>query len=337
MNESSLNPVSVPEPVGKEKITGWLAFFLIVFVGLGSVLSLVMSCLDNSTGSYQWNPEIGDVAFAVIYSIVGAVTIMAFYSRQSDAVCLARIYIVLCFLSNALVLCLSDHDADTPRELRNMLKSLVWCVVWFVFTYKSEQINRLFPRQMRRSRLRDWLLLAAAIIVPTYFVINALKDSDIDYRAVEEANIASLELSEGQFTDGKVVFTLPENFVCEEQITDSGIRYFSAEDSVYGTEITVISDYDSDASKKNFYEYWTNWRSDITKEYKTEVLSDESYQYNGWTVFYKRLAIKAENPIDWEFALVFDPESGKVCLMSSYCASENESTITSVLPDLRFL
>lgn len=329
-NPETDNRPETPEVPAHDKISGWLKFFLIFFVCIGSVFSIAKSGLFVDGHDFYWNPEPGDLAFSILYFIIGLFTITAFYRRQADAVYLARIYIVMCFIGNVLVLCVADFESEDRRVIKGMINSLFWSGVWFVFTYRSEQIKRLFPKEKRKILLRDWLLALAAIAIPAVITVY-----NTDTGAVSATD---LRLEDGQYTDGRIIFVLPEDFVAEEKLSSDSTLYFYATDTVAGTNMTIVSGYDNDISEENFDEYWQGWRDDDLANYKTEVVEDFIARYDSTeTYFYKRIKIETEQPVDWEFGVLFDRESGKMCVASSYCASGNISSVQPLFDRLHFL
>ena len=67
------------------------------------------------------------------------------------------------------------------------------------------------------------------------------------------------------------------------------------------------------------------------------VVKDEKKSNDDVTVFYKLIRANVENPVDWEFALVFHHASGKVCLISGYSSSETNSPVAYIINNLKFL
>lgn len=114
-------------------------------------------------------------------------------------------------------------------------------------------------------------------------------------------------------------------------------KLFSVSDAETGAEVTVVSDYDADVTKKNFNQYWRGWKSDELDNIEYSVVKDEKKSNDDVTVFYKLIRADIENPVDWEFALVFHHASGKVCLISGYSSSETNSPVTYIINNLKFL
>lgn len=67
------------------------------------------------------------------------------------------------------------------------------------------------------------------------------------------------------------------------------------------------------------------------------MVKDDKQSNDNITVFYKLIRIKLDDPVDWEFALVFDHQTGKVCLVSGYSSSNGNSPVGYIINNLRFL
>lgn len=334
-NSSTENEVAV-EP-GYGDIHGWLSFFLIFFVGIGSVGSLIMSIVMTNVSEYDGNWWLAgsDIVFAAIYMVVGIFTLISFYKKKPDAVFLGRFFIILCFLSNVLALVGAD-ETTTSQVTARMVRSLVWCCIWFVFTYKSKQINELFPKEYRKSNTLDYILIGVAVLVPLVMIGIGVSSAKANHTEMETQAVAQLTLGENEYTDGRIVLTIPDGTDCDETQAEQ-LKVFTVSDAETGAEATVVSDYDTDVTKKNFNDYWRSWKPDELSNLPYEVVKDEKQSTDNRTIFYKLVRVELEQPVDWEFSLVFDHETGKVCLVSCYSSAEVNSPAAFIINNLRFL
>lgn len=318
-----------------EKIHGWLKFFLIVFVGIGSIFSLIYNFATFESGDNFWI-SISDVVFAVVYLVVGIFTIVAFHKRDTDAVFLAKTFVILCFASNLLGLLTMDGEMTNTKVITNMIRSIFWCCIWFVFLCNSAQVKRLIPIEHRTTKTRDWIIISAVILLPLICIGLSISTEKKTQAEIEAAALLNITLATNQFSDGRIVLTIPEGVDCEESIAEN-TKYFTISDPETGTEATVVSDYDNDITKRNFNQYWHSWKSDEIKNLEYDIIEDDKKSIGDFIVFYKLIRINAENTIDWEFALVFDQNSGKVCLVSSYSNPDSNSLIGYIINNLKFL
>lgn len=319
-----------------EEIHGWLKFFLIVFVGIGSIATLIMSFVTFESDANLWL-SFGDVAYAIIYLLTGIFTIVAFHKRDTDAVFLAKTFVIFCFASNLLSLFLNDAgDLGGEKAVVSMIRSIVWCCIWFIFLFNSNQVDRLIPKSYRKTKTRDWILIGAIVLLPFILIGLGIAAEKKSHNDIETAAVANLSLASNQYTDGRIVLTIPTGTDCDETMTDK-LKIFTVSDPETGAESTIVSDYDDDLTKKNFNQYWHSWKPDDLNNIHYEVVTDDKQSNDDVTIFYKLVRVDVENPVDWEFALVFDHRSGKVCLVSTYSSSEADSPTAYIINNLRFL
>lgn len=340
------NSPSTENPVGefdaetdqpsKEGIHGWLSFFLIFFVGIGSVLSLISTFIEFKSGE-DFLYSSFDVLFSLVYLATGIFTIYAFHKRDTDAVFLAKTFVLCCFASNLISLSFNDiSELGGERGIARMVRSLVWCLIWFIFLFTSKQVKSLIPKAYRRTKTRDWVLIGILVLMPVALIGYAVGSEINDRRELETAALANLSLEDNQYSDGKIVFSVPEGMECEETF-ESGLTVFSLSDPDTEAEVIVVSDYDDDVTQKNFNQYWDAWKLEDLDGLKYDVISDEKQSDDNITVFYKMIRISLDDPIDWEFALIFDRKSGKVCVMSAYSYARISSPVVYLMENLRFL
>lgn len=318
-----------------ESIHGWLKFFLIFFVGIGSVGSLMMSYVAFEPDGNFWISA-SDVAFALVYLTVGILTLVAFHKRDTDAVFLAKTFVVLCFASNLLALFATEGTVGNNKSIVRLIRTIIWCCIWFIFLYNSNQVKRLIPTSYRKSKTRDWVIIAIAILLPLTCIGLGIASEKEIHAELENIATRNLNLGENQFTDGRIVLTIPTEVDCEESMVEN-IKIFSISDAETGAEVTVVSDYDADATKKNFNQYWRGWKSDELNDIDYNVIKDDKQSNYDTTLFYKLIRVNIENPVYWEFALVFHHKSGKVCVISGYLNVEADSPVAYIIDNLKFL
>lgn len=337
-DSSSDNAVEYKEDVevpSDENIHGWLKFFLIVFVGIGSVVSVILRFVTFDSGDNFWISS-SDVVFSLVFLVTGIFTIVAFHKRDTDAVFLAKTFVVLCFASNLLGLITMDGGENSTKMVTSMIRSIIWCCIWFIFLCNSIQVERLIPVSYRKTKTRDWIIIASVILLPFICIGLGIACENQSHTATETAAISNLTLSSNQFTDGRIVLTLPNGVDCEESMAEN-TKVFSISDPETDVEVTIVSDYDNEITKKNFNQYWRGCKPDELNGLEYDVVTDDKQTNKNITVFYKLVRIKVDNPLDWEFALVFDQKTGKVCLVSGYSSAESDSPVAYIINNLKFL
>lgn len=318
-----------------EKIHGWLKFFLIFFVGIGSIASLIISIATFEAGDNFWISS-SDIVFATIYLVTAVLTLVAFHKRDTDAVFLAKTFVVLCFASNLLGLFATDGEVGSDKIITRLIRSIIWCCIWFIYLCNSNQVESLIPGSYRKTKTRDWIIIAAVVLLPFICIGLGVASDKKTHAETEVVALSNLNLSDNQFTDGRIVLTTPNGTDCDESMAE-GTKVFTISDAETGADVTVVSDYDTDITKKNFNNYWRGWKSDELDEIHYEVIKDDKKSTEDITVFYKLIRAELENPVDWEFALVFHHRTGKVCLISGYSSAEYNSPVAYIINNIRFL
>lgn len=323
-----------------EPVHGWLKFFLIFFVGIGSIATLVMDFIDydfDNPAFINAGAMIADLA----YLATAAFTIVAFYKRQSDAVYLARIFIISCFVLNLGAL-LINSEGLSSKEVTAALKSIIWCGVWFVFTFASNQVKERIPEHMRQFKVRD-LLLGASILLPLMAIVtysqiierqqqaNALSDFEMLAATLET-------MDDNQATDGRILITLPDGVTCEKEINDDGLTVFSLENVDEGTYGNIVSEHESDMDKYMAEDIFEGWMPEDATSGNTTVLVDEEYTKDGNTVWAKKLKIRLDDvPVYWDFAVVADGRSDKFYVISTYSLMDDDPTWYKLFSGIKFL
>lgn len=153
----------VPPSESKE-IRGWLTFFLFQ-IACGGIISFIAIFFNLDMESYAGFPEpyayIGmtcDMLSALGLLGAAAYTVYAFKKRKPNAVYLGMIVVIVVMLSNITILLIGETDESGLGSVQRICQTLVWNVIWLIYLSKSEQVERLFPREERKVYKRDFLL-----------------------------------------------------------------------------------------------------------------------------------------------------------------------------------
>lgn len=316
------------------KIHGWLTFFLFS-IAVGGLFSAVYPILTFNVTEYDGSHflAIGDVALGIMLFTLACYVIYSFCKRKSNAVFLAKMYVVVTFTSNSLLLLGGGYEDTGLGSLPQIICSLVWGIIWFLYLSFSEQVQDVIPKSYRKTFSRDYYFMVAFIIIPILCMAIGIGDIFSQRKEQEKEFISTTELNYNEYTDGRIIFTKPDGFTCEKQeLEDPKITLFDLE-SEYGY-IRIVSDYDTDISVKNFNSYWEEWEDDELKNIAYKEILNEKREINDNPYFIKSVLYKTENPIKWDFAMLFNPQTGKVCVIHSL---QNETQcLEELMKTIRF-
>ena len=158
--------VEIMPPVRKREISGWLAFFLFVGVGLGALLSVIFAIQDFSIYNYDIGLSyemailiaITTEGFLLLGIVILAIyTITSFYNYKPNAVALAKAYVIIIFTTNLISLIIGE--CEDVKSIRGM----IWGAIWFVYLVVSDQVNEIFPIRSRKIYKRDKYLIIGII------------------------------------------------------------------------------------------------------------------------------------------------------------------------------
>lgn len=301
-------------------IHGWLSFFLFSIVA-GGLLSAILPLAQYSQSLAEYGSPFlvwVDLSLGLMLCVLSIYTLVAFCSRKPNAVFLGKTYVCTVFLSNFSALFGGDFESSGFGSLPQIIRSLIWGAIWFIYLCKSNQVQEIIPVTYRKKTAKDYYIVAALIIVPLVFMALGIDNIASTQEDTEQAFIQNTILKENEHTDGRIVLTCPNTFACEKQVvSEQNITIFILENEDIAS-VTICSDYDTDQSQKNFNKYWTGWEDSDAAQYPSSVVLNEQRTINGHSYYYKVVRYEFDNPVFWRFILMFDNASGKVCVISAY-------------------
>ena len=318
-------------------IHGWLSFFLFSIV-VGGIISglypiLMFSRLMAEYGNIYLS--LVDLSSGIMLGGLALYTLFAFTKRKPDSVFLGKTYVVTAFLSNLIVLFAGDLETTGFGSLPHVVRSLIWGVIWFLYLSLSEQVNTIIPKSFRKTTSLNYYIIAALILIPSFFMGIGILTMRSAYMETESAFIENVVLSPGEYTDGRFVFKKPLGFKCSQsKVGDPEITLFELENS-QNISITMCSDYDYDKNWTNFEDYWENWKDEEADKYESEIVSKRKDSKNDFDYFYKCTCFHLDVDVYWRFILIFDKSSNKVCVVSSYDGGE-DSYFDELINSIRF-
>lgn len=151
---------AIPTPTSStaERISGWLTLFLIS-INIGAVQVLFTTL--GEIGTY-YNSEL-DVLFSLMLLALAVFATIRFVKRKPDAVFLGKAYIIICAFGNLFPLIAFAIVSD-EKVIFQIVRSLVLCIIWFLYLTNSKQVKRLFPKSTRQLKGYDYWIVIAVVI-----------------------------------------------------------------------------------------------------------------------------------------------------------------------------
>ena len=153
-------------PATQEKVSGWLAFFLFLFM-FSPVLSLLyhLTAVDVSEyGDFEWAYYI-DLLVYVFFEVLGVYTLVAFIRRKPDAVFMAKSIAVLFLISNIMTFFTGDFAESGVGSPINRVISIGWSIVYFCYFSFSDKVKDLIPEETRKVTWKNWLIVAVVPVL----------------------------------------------------------------------------------------------------------------------------------------------------------------------------
>ncbi len=338
METPNLSPL---DPRKDRQIHGWLAFFLLV-VGVGGALTVILSISSFSLSEYDMG--VGsfvtyvcaalDVLFTLGIAYLAVYTLLAFKKKRPNAVFLGKSYLIVIFLSNSLVLLSGEYTDSGWGSLPQIIKALLWGIVWFTYLSVSQQVADLFPKEERKVYKKDKYLVTSLLVLPIFLIgvsVLALLGGMVSSSSKMEASLLA-----GEHTDGMIIFRLPDEYICEKTDTLGSVYHtFAQGDSIWGT---IIGVYDTNASEEYFKECIDSWRDPDLDGYDFSVIDSATGVINRNVMHQQTVHYLTPTPLLWTFSALFSPETGKACIVSLYTsASERKKEdVDALLNSVRF-
>ena len=308
------------------EIRGWLTFFLVMMLlggGFSFVYPIVTYNPDDYAGSFFL--AIADPIQGLMLFGLACYTAYSFYDRQPNAVFLAKTYLVLIFLVNLMLVFVGNYEDKGLGSLPQLVRSLLWSVIWFLFLIQSTVVEEVIPKDYRRVKHIDYYIIAAIVIVPLLLLALGLKEVYAGQEEQEANFIEKTTLGANEYTDGKIVFKCLEGFSCDKQeIEEPRLTIYQLENESIAS-ITICSDYDTNATFSNFKSYWENWEDESAKKYNSTEIENGTNYVNNHQYFIKTIKYNVDgNETFWRFVLLFDKTTGKVAVVSCYDGGYDE-------------
>lgn len=315
-----VTPTTTPVPTvataSDESPSGWLAFFLFFSMPLGAIAGLFTNIVSYSAEDYGFV----DLGLSVLLLGLAILTIVRFVKHKEDSVILAKTYLVVCFCINLLVLIAGGNDSSLIARL---VRSTISAVLWFWYFSASEQVERLIPKATRKHTILSKWVIAIFVLAPIVFIGYVTSKTTQDQKAMLE-EITSDKLRAGEYTDGRIIFRPPYGYDIESQQIE-GLTVFSISDTET-TSYTVCSDFTDEFSEAEFNDYWENWVDEDLADIEYDIDRASQISVNGNPAYFKVVKYHTDYPIYWYYAIVYNEETCKEAVVSSYKLEDEYSS-----------
>ena len=197
-------------------VSGWLAFFLWVGVGLGAVGSCIFAIASLKDVGLTLTLDLVYLLYLVSLVTTAVLTIKAFYKRASNAVALAKTYIAmiavdgLVNIANCIII---NDNSDWVAAIR----SFIWAAIWFSYISNSTHVENMIPKSIRTWNITEKILIAVYALSCAFLVgslahfVNNPSDSNFYQKeyvidaTIESANAVLPDYSDPLVTQLEIV------------------------------------------------------------------------------------------------------------------------------------
>ena len=254
-------------------VSGWLAFFLWVGVGLGAVATCVLNIANLfDVGLNVLSKTLFAVYLAGLVSIA-VLTIKAFYKRASNAVALAATYIAMIAI-DGLVGVVSSFLLDDVTLLSS-LRQLIWAAIWLSYLLMSTHVENMIPRQTRTWKLPEKIILGVYTLACVMLVVgvNDLVNNPASNKFIDSEYLIDVTIEE---TNAQIaLYNTPEHTVLDVVKEDGKIVYSYRLNEVTEVLDQNISELLADQAKS---EILSSFSLDPTAREELNLFYDNGYE-----------------------------------------------------------
>ena len=156
------------ERIEDGSISGWLAFFIWIYVGFGSLYSLILNIAQPLSQGLNGPSIYAYIALCLMLFAVAVLVIIAFYKRKTNALSLAYTFIAMRALEGiyTLVVAITSNDTSMYPQAGGLL---MWAVIWVVYLHFSNKVKTIIPIHERTIGIFEKLVIAIYTICLTAY------------------------------------------------------------------------------------------------------------------------------------------------------------------------
>jgi len=332
----------VEKELPEKKTKGWLTFFLLM-IGLGGILTPIigfanMSLSDYDIGIGRWTAVMGIICESILLlgvAVLAVYTITAFNKFKPNAVRLGMAYLIIVFSTNLLGLIAGDFELTGYNSFSRIITRLTWQAIWVIYLLFSKQVNTLYPKEERKLFKRDKVLLITVIAPLLFWVLlifaSIFVQSFAAQRQMQKYIIDDTNLSFFEYTDGIILFESPLDLTVRK-IEEENIFILTKGDEIL---IYVYGTFDNNDTLEYFEECVQAWSNPSLINFEYSIKNEQHGIKNGNSFYFRTLEYFSDPPIEWTFAMLFNKETGKCCVLSCFSAEETDH-LSDVINSIRF-
>lgn len=320
-------------------VHGWLTFFLFA-ITLGGIVSAAYPIFTLNLAEYSGSYFLAacDIMEGLFLCALALYTVYAFDRRKPNAVFCARCYVIMVFATNAISLFVGGVD-DTALlgSSKQLIRSLMWCVIWFLYTVYSEQVEEIIPKSFRKVTWRDWAFVGTpfALWTASFFLGFYMLTKDAQKHEAAEAEMMTVTLQDKERTDGRIIFTVPDSCTCKQEVEDGAITFTLS--SGPDSNGMLLSDYETDFSDDQVEMYWKSAEDQSLRSHKDGTSTTDTKTYNGNKCIHKYTHYSYYgSPIDYDFYMLCSESTGKCAFLFFYGSDNSQSCAEEILQSIRF-
>ena len=151
-------------------ISGWLAFFIWVYVGIGAANTLVTSIIHTIGQGLNGPFFYVYIVSSIFLFVIAILTIVAFYKRKTNAVSLAYTFVTMRALDGIATLVVAMTSASTDPTMYGQAGGLlIWAIIWGIYLHLSTKVKCRIPLPERTSGIIGKIFIAIYAICLTVY------------------------------------------------------------------------------------------------------------------------------------------------------------------------
>lgn len=329
-------------------VGGWLSFF--IFTLFISVILNVISGIED-VSSVISDPEllfstklwlvpldallfIGLIGFTIY-------TIFSLIKLKPNAVSLAKLLLILTFVTNLLLVIFTSVSGEQIPESgfidsTLIFRSLFFGVIWFLYLTYSKRVKNTYPISTRKTYTVDKIMFFSIAAIPiAIYLLAFIGLSHPENKGIvnQEADIKRV-LAENEYSDGRVFFKKPADL--EIQKNYSGITPLYILSKGDEMSITLVSDLVDTDHKAYFDDFYNGAYEGFSQGYEldwTLINEEQTITESGFEYIKKSIRLHGENIFVLTVGAIFDDSSSRLAGFV-YFAPESNSVYASYLDEV---